>query len=170
MDYGQVPAAGEIRASAAIAEALSIRHEIIRVDCSALGSGALVGGLPLAFSPAPEWWPFRNQLLVTLAAMRAVSLGIDLLLIGVVASDSTHSDGRLPFIKMLDDVLAFQEGSLRLEAPALELSTVELIRRSRVPRELLAYAHSCHRAPLACGDCRGCAKYLSVLSQLEDTA
>src|SRR5262249_12254983 len=84
IDYGQLPAAGEVRAAAAVCEALDIRHEVIRADLQSLGSGDLVGGPPLAIAPIREWWPFRNQMLITLAAMHVVREDIRHLLLGTV--------------------------------------------------------------------------------------
>ena len=67
IDYGQVCAEAEIRAAAKVASDIGIEHHIIKVDCSQLGSGSLCGGKPIDDAPVEEWWPYRNQLLVTLA-------------------------------------------------------------------------------------------------------
>ena len=166
IDYGQVPAAGELRAAAAVADELGIKHEIVEVDLRALGSGDLAGRAAIDVAPIPEWWPFRNQMLVTLAAMRGIALDVTRLLIGTVKSDSSHADGRRKFIAAMDDVLKLQEGGLRLEAPAIDLTAVELIRTSATPREILAWAHSCHVAEYACGVCRGCHKHYETYEAL----
>lgn len=166
LDYGQLPAATEIAAATEVARALAIQHEVLRVDCSTLGSGDLLGQPPLAAAPVPEWWPYRNQLLVTLAGMRAISRGVTELMVGSVASDSQHADGTSKFYEILDNLMRMQEGNLRVSAPAIELSTVELVRTSGVPREVLAWAHSCHVGPFACGACRGCIKHYNVMKEL----
>jgi len=170
IDYGQAPAEAEIRAAAQVTCELRMRHDVIRVDCAALGSGDMANAKALAMAPVPEWWPYRNQLLVTLAGMRALALGADTLLVGSVASDASHADGRPPFYDLLNQLMMFQEGGLRVEAPALALSTVELVRRSGIPRALLAWAHSCHVGSLACGGCRGCVKHFEVTEALFDDA
>jgi 7-cyano-7-deazaguanine synthase len=170
IDYGQVCAAGEIRAASAVAQRLGLQHEVIAVDCRAVGSGDLAGTTPLEAAPVQEWWPFRNQLLVTIAAMRAIELGIRNLLFGAVASDATHTDGTAAFFEKLNELLSLQEGKLEVKAPATGLTSVELIRTSGVPQGLLGWAHSCHRSEYACGTCRGCAKHLSVTAQLWGTA
>jgi 7-cyano-7-deazaguanine synthase len=166
IDYGQVCAAGEIRAAAAVADAIGANHEVIRVDCGALGSGDLAGSPALEIAPIPEWWPFRNQLLVTLAAMRALSLGVDTLLVGSVATDSQHRDGTPEFFNTLDVLLRNQEGGIRVHAPALQLTSAELVLQSGIPRSVLAWAHSCHTNSLACGECRGCTKHFFVTREL----
>lgn len=166
IDYGQAPAQTEIAAARQVCEELDIGHHIIRADCSSLGSGDMVNTAPLDLAPVPEWWPFRNQLLVTLAGMRAISLGVRTLMVGSVASDGAHADGRTEFYSTIDELMRLQEGNIAIEAPALDMTTAELVERSSVPRSLLAWAHSCHVGPLACGACRGCVKHYEVTKQL----
>lgn len=162
IDYGQLSAEAEVRAAREVAEALQLRHEIITVDCRALGSGDLAGRPALDAAPVSEWWPFRNQLLITLAAMRAVTLGIRRIVIGSVSTDTVHADGRSEFFRLADLLVAMQEGAIRVEAPAASLSSAELIALAGVPRRILCWAHSCHKAVVACGECRGCNKHREV--------
>jgi 7-cyano-7-deazaguanine synthase len=166
VDYGQASAAGEIRAASAIAAAVGAHHTLIRVDCSSLGSGDLAGSAPLRLAPVPEWWPFRNQLLITLAGMQAVSDGVGSLLIASVRTDCQHIDGTAEFFTAADSIMSLQEGAIRVSAPALTLTTEELVRRSQIPADVLAWAHSCHTGPYACGSCRGCNKHYSVTQNL----
>ena len=166
VDYGQRPAAGEIRAATAVAEALGIEHYIVRADLSAMGSGDMAGSEALSVAPVPEWWPFRNQMLITFAAMKGVTIGVQRLLIGALRTDQVHADGRAAFFNAMDTVLRLQEGAMTVEAPAIGLSAVELIRTSGTPSDLLAWAHSCHVAEYACGICRGCRKHYETLVQL----
>jgi 7-cyano-7-deazaguanine synthase len=166
IDYGQRPAAAEISAAGAVAGALGITHLIITVDCRELGSGDMAGSPPSAHAPASEWWPYRNQLIITLAAMKAIALGSSRLLVGTVASDEFHQDGTVEFFTRISALTAYQEGGLVVEAPAIKLSTIELIRQSAVPDSILAWAHSCHRADVACGECRGCNKYFQTRQEL----
>ena len=165
VDYGQLPAAAEIAVSAEICRRLSIEHLTIRVDCRQLGSGDMAGEAPNTHAPASDWWPYRNQMLVTFAAMRAIALGVTKLLLGAVKSDEVHRDGSLAFIQAASSLLSMQEGGMILEAPAIHLTTPELIRAAQMPPEILAFAHSCHKAEVACGQCRGCNKYFEVLSE-----
>ncbi len=166
IDYGQRAAEAEIAASSAVAQALGLRHDVLRVDCSSLGSGKMAGSVALKEAPIVEWWPYRNQFIVTVAAMRAIAIGARRLLVGSVASDASHRDGTEGFFARLSDLLAYQEGGLTVEAPALDLSTVELVRRSGVPRDLLAWSHSCHVGNFACGHCPGCVKHYYVMQEL----
>jgi 7-cyano-7-deazaguanine synthase len=68
-DYGQLAARAETRAAGAVATALGIRHAELTADCK-VGAGDMADHCthPVVGSPSPEWWPFRNQLLVTLVA------------------------------------------------------------------------------------------------------
>lgn len=166
VDYGQVCASAELEASSAVASALGCQHEIISIDCRTLGSGDLAGKAVHSLAASQEWWPYRNQLLITFAAMKAVELGVTELLIACVSTDGNYLDGTPGFIEKVDSLVSLQEGGLRVSAPAIELTTVELVRQSQVPFELLAWAHSCHRGNLACGDCRGCYKHQAVMEAL----
>lgn len=160
VDYGQAAAVGELRAAVTVANALNIPHEVIRVDCHSVGAGDMHSDshvIELVTAPS-EWWPFRNQLIVTLAAARAVKLGITTLLIGTVRSDDRFADGTAKFVNTLSSLLTLQEGDIRLFAPAIELSTVELVRTSGAPADLLSWSMSCHKSENACGRCKGCRK------------
>jgi len=167
LDYGQKAAEAEKHASAQVCAELGIRHEVVSVDCSSLGSGDMAGAPTAAAAQTSDWWPYRNQLLITLASMRAISRGIQTLYIGTVRSDGeSHLDGTPDFVQKMDDLMAYQEGQLRVVAPAIELSTAELIHLAAVPPGLLAWSHSCHKANIACGDCRGCNKYMLTYAEL----
>lgn len=167
IDYGQRAAEGEIRASAQVAKELGIAHEVVRVDCSPLGSGDMAGTTADDAAPTTEWWPYRNQLLITLVGMRAIARQVEALFIGTVRSDgSNHADGTVDFVKKMDELMAYQEGHLRVAAPAIEYSTAELVRHAHVPPGLLAWSHSCHKADIACGNCRGCNKWLETYKEL----
>jgi 7-cyano-7-deazaguanine synthase len=166
IDYGQKPAEAEIRSSRAICKALKIRHDVIRVDCSSLGSGDLAGKRALNAAATSEWWPYRNQLLITLAASRAVGEGVTEIALGCLATDRSHVDGRAEFIRRMDRLLSLQEGHIRIIAPAIRLTAAGLVKKSGIPMKLLAWAHSCHRSNLACGNCRGCFKHRDVYRTL----
>ena len=170
IDYGQRAAEAEITAASQVAKEIGIRHEIIAIDCRAIGSGDMAGNDALGVAPVPEWWPFRNQLLVTFAAARGIVLGVTEVMTGSVSSDGTHADGRPEFYDAVDRVTAMQEGGIRISAPALSMTTAELVRHSGVPREILAWAHSCHTGNLACGQCRGCVKHYQVTKEIYGVA
>lgn len=162
IDYGQRSAAGEIQAATQVATLAGMRLDVLSIDCTSLGSGDLAGTAPLKVAPVSEWWPFRNQLLATMAAARALELGCDRIWLGCVASDDAHADGTETFIEHLNRLTQLQEGHIKVEAPALGLSSIQLVQQSRIPRSVLSWSHSCHTSPFACGSCRGCAKHREV--------
>lgn len=166
INYGQLPYLGEVRAATEVAQQLNLQHESLHVDCRALGSGDLLGSAPDPHAPASEWWPYRNQLLLTLCAAKAIALGVNELMIGTVASDDFHKDGTPRFVQLMNELVSYQEGGLRISAPAIDLTSVDLVRTSGIPPELLFWAHSCHKAEYACGKCRGCTKYQQVMHAL----
>jgi len=181
INYGQTPADGERRAAHAVGRAVGIAVHDVTVDARAVGSGLLATG-PTGHraaqrahengtdhGPSPEWWPFRNQLLVTIAAAWAHGRGFTEVLLGSVRGDADrHVDGSSAFYDALDTVLSLQEGNLRVSAPAAHLSSEELIRQTNTPMSILGYTHSCHIANRACGRCPGCFK-AEQLFQARDT-
>lgn len=166
IDYGQLAAKAEIMASATICKRLSIQHHVIQMDCRSLGSGDMAGRLASDLAVATDWWPYRNQLLVTLAAMRAIELGASRLLIGTVRTDGSHLDGTKTFVNAMSALLCCQEGGMVIDAPAIDMTTAELICHSGIPGGCLAWSHSCHKSNVACGNCRGCNKYFEVYEAL----
>lgn len=164
IDYGQVSANGEIRAASAISATLGLPHAVLRADCSSVGSGLLAGRGHVALAPVPEWWPFRNQLLLTLAAAWAIHHGLNSLIAGSVAGDNAHADGTGSFYAAADQLLAIQEGAIKVSVPAIDTTSAELLRAAQVPAGLLGFTHSCHRSDLACGLCPGCLKRSVVLA------
>lgn len=166
IDYGQLAAKAEMQAAATIARRLALSHHVITVDCRGLGSGDMAGNAADNHAPASDWWPYRNQLLITLAAMKAITLGVNCLLLGSVKSDGFHKDGTLEFINSLSNLLQIQEGALHVEAPAIDMSTIDLVRVSGIASAELAWCHSCHKSDVSCGCCRGCYKYFNIFEEI----
>ncbi len=169
VDYGQRPASGEIAAAASLASSMGLSHKVLRIDLSGLGSGMLAGLGASHLAAAPEWWPYRNQMLITLAGMLLVSEGLKEIQIGAVATD-VHADGQKPFIDAINKLMVFQEGAVRVVAPALAWTPLELLNRSDVPRSLLGATFSCHVMEYACGRCRGCQKHQETLADFDAAA
>lgn len=167
IDYGQRSAKTEINVSKRICDKLKIKHEIIKVNCSALASGEMSTKKMLSkLAPAPEWWPYRNQLLITLASMKILRHGITTLIIGTVKSDKRFFDGSKRFFNSINKCLSVQEGHIQIETPAIKLTTKQLVEMSNIPDDLLLWAHSCHTSNNPCGSCNGCLKYLKVMKGL----
>lgn len=167
IDYGQRSAKSEIAASSSVCKALGIDHEILKVDCSSIGSGEMAEDTTrIDFSPTPEWWPYRNQFLVTIACMKIVRYDIKQLIIGSVKTDARYVDGTYDFYEKLNKAVSMQEGNVRIMTPAIEFDSVELIKWSRVPDSILFWGHSCNISNKPCGKCGGCEKYLQIMESL----
>lgn len=166
VDYGQCCADAEIQASAQIAKQLNLEHEVIEVDCKNLGAGTMAGQQETDLGNTPEWWPYRNQLIITLVAMDVVRRGADRLLVGAVANEQSHADGQERFFELMDSLLSFQEGNLRVEAPAIDKTTEEFVREVNPPESLLGWTHSCTASNTACGECSSCKKRQRVLARI----
>lgn len=166
INYGQIPAEREIYVSEYVCKQLDIKHKIINIDCKSLGSGILIDDKSLEISPSKEWWPYRNQLLVTLAAMEAIKDEIKILHLASVKSDSFHKDGTLEFYKLINELVLYQEGNISIACESINYYSHELVEKYNVPLELIAFAHSCHVSNIACGQCPGCKKQLRVRYEL----
>ena len=132
---------------------------MLRIPVGHLGAGVMAGIEPTAVSAHVEFWPFRNQLLITLGAMHAIRHGHSKILIGTVKTDNRHVDGSAGFVDAITHLVRLQEGGVVIEAPAIALDSVELVRVSGASLPTLAWAHSCHTGTLACGACPGCTKH-----------
>lgn len=163
LNYGQASATGEIQSAAAIALRLGIPHSVLTVDCREVGAGLMCGQAEAPGSPSTEWWPYRNQLLGTLAAAWALQQGYDEVQFGAVRDDDSHVDGTSGFYSKLDALVQMQEGGLRVTAPAIKMTSAQLLDSSRVPNNILALTLSCHAGPVACGTCPGCMKRHQLL-------
>lgn len=164
IDYGQIAFQGEQRAANLIAHELQLPITTCKVDARSIGSGDLAG-LGSLNENASEFWPFRNQLLITVAAMRLAASSPLQILIGTVATDGIHPDGNPEFLAAANLLLGSQ-GAYSLEAPAQHLTSIDLVRASQAPASLLHWCFSCHRNVYACGQCRGCRKHHDILKQI----
>ena len=160
VDYGQLPAVGECRAARSLAAAMGLPLEERVAPLTAFGVGSLVGG-PQRPGVPPEFWPFRNQMLITLAAMAFTHCDHLEILIGTVASGAVHPDGTVSFIEAMSAVLGTQSRA-SVRAPAIDMTGDELLARAELPDELLGWTFSCHTGEWACGRCRGCNKHNAV--------
>lgn len=162
IDYGHTVADREIYVSKYICKQLGIEHKVISVNCRSLGTGTLANTENVKISPSEEWWPYRNQLLITLSSMQAIKDGVSEIYLASVKSDNFHTDGTKMFYDLINNVVSFQEGNIKIICPTLEYYSHELVKNYNVPLELISLAHSCHISNLACGTCSGCIKQLKV--------
>lgn len=165
INYGQRAATAEQRAATAIANELNLPYTHITVDASPVGGGLMANEPNTVDDDTPEWWPYRNQLLITIAAAWAVTRGHNEILVGTVAGDGDrHADGRRTFYDAMTALLQTQEGALTVTAPAIDLTAPDLINTSEVTDATLGWTHSCHVSNLPCHQCPGCIKRAEVLT------
>jgi 7-cyano-7-deazaguanine synthase len=164
VDYGQKIAQAEIEASSNICKRLRLKHEVVKIDLRAFATGSMAGQKQKHLGALPEWWPFRNQLILTIGSMVAHKRGLQEVIIGTVRSDRRHRDGSVTFLRQMDRVVRGQEGAIRLLAPAGKLSAEELFAIAEPPLSLLGLTFSCHRSNFPCGQCGGCRKNEAVVS------
>jgi 7-cyano-7-deazaguanine synthase len=147
LDYGQAPAQSARSASLAIASYLGLRWAELGIAATALKR-----------SEGPsERWPYRNQLLITLAAAWAQPRGERPILVGSVREeDDFRPDASHLFFRRIDQLLRVQPGGLRLGVPALGMSLAELLGVSGMGPDLLDLTYACEVADVPCGRCRGC--------------
>lgn len=170
-DYGQRHRA-ELAAAARVAEQLGAReHRVLAVPIGQLGGSALTDaaidvpehggtGIPVTYVPA------RNTVFLALALAWAEVLDAGAIFIGVNAIDYPgYPDCRPEFIAAFQELarLATKQGvegvSVAIEAPLVDLTKAEIIRRGDALGVPYALTVSCYRPDdqgRACGRCDAC--------------
>ena len=163
VDYGQVTAQTEISSAKDICHFLNIDHAVLRAPTEFVRIGLLAGNEG-STSIHPEFWPYRNQFILTCAMMAAYDRGVTEIQIGSVVGDSRFADGTTGFIDLMNDLAKLQGSELIVSAPAIKMTTEQLLSIANPPAQLLGLTFSCHRANIPCGDCPGCNKNRQVLA------
>jgi len=166
VDYGHKPRDAEARAAGAVAAHLGLPFVKVHLPLGELGGGLMHDDVSIPGSPSPEWWPFRNQFLATAGAAVAFRRGFARVALASVRGDGDrHIDGSEEFFRQLNTLVKLQEGGLEVTAPAINATTVDLLRAAKADRALLGWTVSCHRSNEPCGDCPGCWKRELVLQE-----
>jgi len=170
-DYGQRHSA-ELAAAADVSAQLGVcEHRIMPIPVGSLGGSALTdpsidvpehggAGIPVTYVPA------RNTVFLALALAWAEVLGAEAIFIGVNAVDySGYPDCRPEFIAAFQALArlatkqAVEGEPVLIEAPLIDLSKAEIIRRGAALGVDYARTVSCYRADeegRACGRCDSC--------------
>ena len=167
-DYGQRHRV-ELAAAAEVARALgAVEHRVMDVPIGTLGGSALTDeaiavpehggeGIPVTYVPA------RNTVFLALALAWAEVLAAEAIFIGVNAIDySGYPDCRPEFIEAFQSLamLATKQGvegvGVAIEAPLVELTKAEIIRRGNALGVDYALTVSCYRADAEGRACRRC--------------
>ncbi len=166
VDYGQAAAQSERSAAQAVAEHLSIDLEELTIDLSALGSGILTTTPQVAHAPTPEWFPLRNQFLLTIGAAYAAKHGLHAVILGLVAGDDErHADNTARFIASINALVFDQEHHIRILAPYARTPPHELLIGCGLANEILQQTVSCYAGNSECGECAGCRRRRGVLER-----
>ncbi|MEM8983499.1 MAG: 7-cyano-7-deazaguanine synthase QueC [Pseudomonadota bacterium] len=170
-DYGQRHRI-ELDAAKRIADSLgATEHRVMRIDFAGIGGSALtdadvavpegpVDGIPITYVPA------RNTVFLSLALAWAEVLGAERIAIGVNAVDySGYPDCRPEYVAAYEHMAALAtrqgvEGNpIRIDAPLVQLSKAEIIRRGVALGVDYALTISCYQPSpdgRACGRCDAC--------------
>lgn len=171
-DYGQRHGA-ELDAAREAAQALgAVEHRVMQVPLGALGGSALTDaaiavpddggdGIPVTYVPA------RNTVFLALALAWAEVLEAQAIFIGVNAIDySGYPDCRPEFVQAFQRLanLATKQGvegtaQIAIEAPLVDMTKAEIVRRGNELGVDYAITVSCYRADSdgrACGCCDAC--------------
>jgi len=179
VNYGQRTEARELRAFHQICDRFGITRRLV-TDLSffrAIGGSSLtdhnlvVPEGPTKDSAIPSTYvPFRNGVILSLAAAWAESIGARRLYIGAVQTDRTgYPDCRREFLKSMETSINLgtrADTSLELRAPLVAMTKADIVRRGvelNVPFELTwsCYSHE----DVACGKCESCRLRLEAFAE-----
>jgi 7-cyano-7-deazaguanine synthase len=172
-DYGQRHRV-EVAMARRAARRLGVPHVVLRVDLRAVGGSALTdpsrplprsarAGRPGAGPPA-TYVPFRNGVLLALAAAWAEARGVRDLVCGVHAADSPdYPDTRPEFVRAMERAInagtraAYGGPRMRVLAPFAGMDKAAIIRRGLALGVDFAYTVSCYAGrEVPCRTCPSC--------------
>lgn len=172
LDYGQRHRA-ELQAAERVAKALgAVAHRTVRLDLAQFGGSALTDtdisvpvdgaqpGIPITYVPA------RNTIMLSLALAWAEVVHSRRIFVGVNAVDySGYPDCRPEYIAAFEHMAnlatkaAVEGAALTIDAPLIDLSKAEIIRRGSALGVDYSLTVSCYQADdhgRACGICESC--------------
>ncbi len=170
VNYGQRTEAAELRAFQAVADWFGVQHALAvhtnfykMIGASALTDETIpvpAGQLEREGIPV-TYVPFRNGLLLSMAAAWAEALGAKKIFYGAVAVDSSgYPDCREVFVEAMGKAIAAgtrPESGLTIEAPLISLTKEDIVQLGldhKLPFEL---TWSCYqRNDVHCGVCDSC--------------
>jgi 7-cyano-7-deazaguanine synthase len=172
-DYGQRHSV-EVRMAKRLARKLALPHAVLKIDLTQVGGSALTD----AAIPVPEhrdlrdlkagtpltYVPFRNGILLALAAAWAEARGVTDLVCGFNIIDSpNYPDTRREFVRAMEKAInagtkaAFGAPPMRILAPFVELEKSAIIRKGLALGADYSYSVSCYTGgEVPCGVCSSC--------------
>lgn len=176
VEYGQRHGV-EVAAARRVAQSLGVReHRVLSLDLRSIGGSALTADLDVPKDRPPEaiaggipvtYVPARNTILLALALAWAEVLGAETIVLGANVLDySGYPDCRPEFLRAFEAMAnlatkAAVEGRMRvrIEAPLLQLTKAEILRKGAALGVDYALTHSCYDPTpegRACGRCDSC--------------
>jgi len=172
-DYGQRHRL-EVRMAARAARRLKLPHAVLKIDLGQVGGSALTDGAiavpsftsldDMGDGPPSTYVPFRNGVLLSLAAAWAETRDIRHLVTGFNVIDSPHyPDTRPDFVLAMEAALnagtraAFDSDKWKILAPFIGLKKSEIIAEGLFLGVDYSYAISCYAGgEVPCGTCSSC--------------
>jgi 7-cyano-7-deazaguanine synthase len=172
-DYGQRHRV-EVRLARRTAKRMGVPQTVLRLDLARFGGSALTdpsAALPryrkasdIRHGPPSTYVPFRNGVLIALAASFAEARGFDTLVCGFNIIDSPdYPDTRPEFVRAMEQAVragtraAFGEPAIRISAPFVRMPKSEIIRLGLEMGADYSHSVSCYAgAEKPCGTCASC--------------
>ena len=187
VDYRHRAVAREIEASRAIADALSIRHRVIRLDfLSEISNSALLTRserLPLlgrddlddvsglaGHAMRRVWVPNRNGLMIALAASFAEALGADEVVVGFNAEEAgTFPDNSQDFLDRMTAALGLSTlTGVRVTSPTIAWDKTAIVRAGYEQGAPMEHVWSCYEGGTEhCWACESCQRLRRALDQAD---
>ncbi len=172
-DYGQRHRV-EVRTAKRRARALGLEHAVLKIDLGQIGGSALTDrAIPVprhkslrelkSGTPA-TYVPFRNGILLAIAAAWAEARGVTDLITGFNVIDSpNYPDTRREFVRAMARAVnagtraAFGGPAMRILAPFVGLTKADIIRKGLALGADYSYSVSCYSGgEKPCGSCSTC--------------
>lgn len=172
INYGQKTFPGEWQSVKFLINSTGI-NPIMPLDVSqiaSLGTGTLASGSEECL-PSDQYFPSRNMLLITLAAMYAYQNRVSTILIGLIADTaSSLPDCSSKYIKKAGSVFHLEYPKLQLRAPFITRSKVEIVREAKFYGFIPENTFCCNRLPdHHCWTCPSCIDRMNTLEQLNNS-
>jgi 7-cyano-7-deazaguanine synthase len=173
VDYGQISAAGELRAARRVAARLGVELDVATAPGLArLGAGRLSGDGAAREADGDtelqrdEWFPARNLVLIAIAGMLVGRDQIGELCLG--ASDQTYRDCRPAFYSAAESALGESlPGEPAVRVTVSERPRVDVLREAIIAGLDVRTTFSCNRrADRHCWRCTSCRDRANIFKEL----
>jgi len=172
-DYGQRHKI-EVRLAKRLCQKLNIPQKILRLNLKQIGGSSLTDNqIPMPeFSAGNEitegtpstYVPFRNGILLAVAAAWAEVKGINEIICGFNTIDSpNYPDTRLPFVKAMESAInqgtkyAYSQKKMRIHAPFVNMKKSEIIKLGLSLGADYSFSISCYSGKeVPCQKCSSC--------------